>query len=70
MKKEFSDVEYEMFIMPWGKHQGKTFNQLPAHYLLWLVDEDFCPEIVKAYVELHEEELIEAAEDYFSDYGY
>lgn len=61
-KKEYTDVDYEMFVMPFGKHQGKTFDELPPSYLLWLVDQDFCPAIISAYVDMNEEDLRSEAE--------
>ncbi len=68
MKKEYTDVDFEMFVMPFGKHQGKTISELPATYLLWLVDESFCPPVLKAYIELNEEDLREQADE--GDYHY
>lgn len=57
MKKEFTDVDFEMFVMPWGKFQGASLEDIPASYLLWLVEESHCPEMLKAWVDLHDEEL-------------
>jgi len=62
-KKEFTDVDYEMFVMPFGEHAGKTFEEIPAEYLLWIADQDFCPDIISAYVDLNEEDLRAKVED-------
>ncbi len=59
MKKEYSDTDFEMFVMPFGKYRNWTLEELPPHYILWMLDQDFCPPVLKAYGELHEEELIE-----------
>lgn len=61
-KKEFTDVDYEMFVMPFGMHAGKTFEDIPAGYLLWLSTENNCPDIIQAYVDLHDEDLSDRAE--------
>lgn len=40
------------YTLPFGKHKGKALGDVPAQYLLWLVDEgDNCPWQVKEYVE-------------------
>jgi len=28
--------------MPFGKHEGKKLGELPASYLLWALDQDWC----------------------------
>lgn len=74
MKKEISDIDFEMFTMPFGIHLKKSLTEIPAAYLLWLVDEKFCPDVIKAYVDLYEDELIERAleeeseNDYYEEY--
>lgn len=73
MKKEFSDVDFEMFVMPFGVHSTKTWNEIPAGYLLWLYDQKDCPEIISAYCDLNADELYdrkieETEEDYGSDW--
>ena len=36
--------------MPWGKHKGKSMEDVPASYLLWCYEnEKTCPQ-VKAYI--------------------
>lgn len=71
MKKEYSEAHFEMFTMPFGVHKGQTLDEIPASYLLWIADEKFCPEIVKAYVDLHEESLRDIEEEQDSDnFGY
>ncbi len=61
MKKEFSDIDFEMFVMPFGKHIKKSLTEIPASYLLWIVDQGSCPDVIKAWVDLHECELQEQA---------
>ena len=71
IKKEFTDVDFEMFVMPFGTHATKGFDEIPASYLLWLCDEDYCPPVVRAYVELNEEELLDrSADEYEESKGY
>jgi len=60
-KKEYTDVDYEMFVMPFGKYAQTEIEQLPAGYVLWIMDEDFCPQILKAWAEENEAELREHA---------
>lgn len=62
MKKEFDDVDYEMFTMPFGKYKNWELTELPLRYLLWIVDEDFCPPVLRSYIELNEEEIREKVE--------
>jgi uncharacterized protein (DUF3820 family) len=61
MKREISDIEFEMFTMPFGKYRGKLLFEIPASYMLWIVEEKFCPDVLKAWVELHEDEITESA---------
>ncbi len=56
-KKVFTDTDFEMFIMPFGKHKNKTIDELPASYILWLSNEKFCPEVLLEYVENNIDEL-------------
>jgi hypothetical protein len=32
------DCIVDDFIMPYGKHKGKTFDQMPSSYLLWVAE--------------------------------
>lgn len=29
-------------IMPFGRHHGKRLDQVPASYLLWCLDQEWC----------------------------
>ena len=58
-KKDFSDVDFEMFIMPFGKYRNWELKDLPVHYVLWIMDQEFCPDVLLAYAELNEEDLRE-----------
>ena len=69
MKKKFTNVDFEMFVMPFGAFATSSLEEMPASYVLWIMEEDFCPPVLKAWGELHEEELQEKAreeQDYFS----
>lgn len=37
-------------LMPFGKHKGKSMANVPAHYLLWLLDEGCSHSGVKQYI--------------------
>jgi uncharacterized protein (DUF3820 family) len=37
-------------IMPFGKHKGVKMANVPASYLLWLLENDKCSESVKEYI--------------------
>ncbi len=37
-------------IMPSGKHKGKALKDVPAHYLLWLYDNNRCRYELKDYI--------------------
>lgn len=49
--------------MPFGKYEGQSLQELPASYILWLADQSYCPEVIIAYRDLHEEELREQEAD-------
>ncbi len=38
-------------IMPWGIHKGKKMANVPAEYLIWLIDNNKCGGDVKKYIE-------------------
>lgn len=38
-------------LMPFGKHQGKKMEDVPASYLLWLWNDDVQHPDVRAYIE-------------------
>lgn len=69
-KKTFTDIDFEMFIMPFGKYKNWILEDLPAHYVLWMLDRDYCPDVLKAWGELHEEELKTKLETYDLMYQY
>lgn len=37
--------------MPWGKHKGTAMANVPASYLLWLLDANKCSGDVKKYIQ-------------------
>ena len=37
-------------IMPFGKYQGKKMANVPAHYLIWLYDNNKCNKEVRTYI--------------------
>lgn len=37
-------------LMPWGKHKGTPIGDVPADYLIWLLDNDKCSGDVKEYI--------------------
>jgi uncharacterized protein (DUF3820 family) len=37
-------------LMPWGKYKGKKMANVPADYLLWLLDNHKCSGSVKQYI--------------------
>lgn len=45
-------------LMPWGKHQGEKMANVPAPYLLWLLDNNKCSGDVKKYIVKNKEELL------------
>lgn len=60
-------------IMPFGKHQGKSLQNVPADYLLWLLDTDWCrekfPELI-AYIRSNKDCLETDAEEERQSRGY
>jgi len=38
-------------IMPYGAHKGTKMANVPANYLLWLLNNNKCSGDVKAYIE-------------------
>lgn len=62
-KIEYTDVDFEMFVMPFGEHAGKSIEELGAGYVLWLMEQDYCPPILKAWAELHEEDIKEKEDE-------
>lgn len=55
---------YEDVIMPFGKHQGESLDEIPTSYLKWLldieIDEEDHPEL---------EDAVEAELGYRDDHG-
>jgi len=43
--------------MPFGKYEGKSMADVPATYLMWILDNDKCSPSVKAYIEDNMEAL-------------
>lgn len=46
-KKRFGYRPYlskksEIIRIPFGKYQGRTFDQIPKYYLEWLLEQDIC----------------------------
>lgn len=39
----------EDIVLNFGKHKGKRLETVPASYLLWLGEQNFCPPDVYAY---------------------
>ena len=37
-------------LMPWGKYKGEKMINIPADYLLWLLDNNKCAGEVRAYI--------------------
>lgn len=58
-KKEFSDADFEMFTMPSGKYKGVTLAELPASYIVWIMDKEFCPDVLREYAEINQEDLVQ-----------
>jgi uncharacterized protein (DUF3820 family) len=38
-------------LMPWGKYKGTRMIDIPATYLLWLLENDKCSGLVKKYIQ-------------------
>lgn len=36
--------------MPWGAHEGKLMQDVPASYLIWLLENNKCAGDVKRYI--------------------
>lgn len=43
--------------MPYGKHKGEKMINVPAHYLIWLLENDKCSGDVKKYIEENKDVL-------------
>ncbi len=37
-------------LMPYGKYKGMKMSEVPASYLLWLLDFDKCSGAVREYI--------------------
>jgi uncharacterized protein (DUF3820 family) len=44
-------------IMPFGKYKGEKMINVPASYLLWLLESDKCYGDVRKYIEENKEVL-------------
>lgn len=62
MKKEYDDIDFEMFTMPWGTYRNWSISELPPSYILFMMEQDYCPDILRAFGELYEDELQEKVE--------
>lgn len=40
----------EKYELRFGKYKGERLGDVPASYLLWLFDQDWCPKEVADYV--------------------
>jgi uncharacterized protein (DUF3820 family) len=38
-------------LMPWGKYKGTRMIDVPATYLLWLLENDKCAGLVRKYIQ-------------------
>lgn len=38
-------------IMPWGKYAGQKMANVPASYLIWLLENNKCSGDVKKYIQ-------------------
>lgn len=38
-------------LMPFGKHKGLRMIDVPADYLLWIYEQDWCKGSLRAYIE-------------------
>lgn len=68
MKQEFSDLDFELFTMPFGKYKGWSLKDLPPHYVLWMLDQEMCPPVLREWGELNEEDLREKLDSQNSFY--
>jgi uncharacterized protein (DUF3820 family) len=44
-------------VMPWGVHAGKKMQDVPAKYLIWLLETNKCAGDVKKYIQDNLEHL-------------
>lgn len=44
-------------IMPFGKYKGKKLIDVPAYYLLWCCEQEWCRGNLKEYIEYNKSEL-------------
>jgi uncharacterized protein (DUF3820 family) len=45
-------------LMPWGKYKGQEMQDVPATYLIWLLENEKCSGDVKNYI-LENKEVLE-----------
>jgi uncharacterized protein (DUF3820 family) len=50
--EELSDISVPMTLMPFGKHGGKRFTEIPTDYLKWLLRQADLSKPVKLAAEL------------------
>lgn len=56
--------------MPFGKYIDEPLDKIPASYLLWIAEEDYCPQVLKAYVDENLNDLVEQAEESRDDFNW
>ena len=44
--------------MPFGKFKGDKMEDVPAHYLLWLYDNNKCNQLLQEYIETNYDVLV------------
>ena len=57
MIKVFMTLAEPRGIMPFGKYKGKKLSEVPAVYLLWLLDKGCINPIVIGYIQENEEAI-------------
>lgn len=55
--------------MPFGKHEGAALEDVPASYLLWLIEQNECPQMIKNYVAMHEKTLQQEKREEYATYS-
>jgi len=70
-KRKFTDTDFEMFVMPFGKYRNWTLTELPPHFILWMLDQNYCPEVLREWGEINEEDLkeqVELSDSFYDSY--
>lgn len=50
-------IDTDLYIVPFGKHKGETFAELPSNYLRWLCGQDWFEEKYEHLLEVGQAEL-------------